>query len=47
MFRQLGIEPPKWHGLGPMLIKEKSLFLSGIRRNIVRLSGISRWLRKE
>lgn len=47
MLRQVGIDPPKWHDVGGILLEYRELFPSGVRRKLQRLSRISKWLRKE
>ncbi len=45
--RLAGIEPPKWHDVGPVLRREKSRFPGWFQNLIDRLASISRSLRKE
>ena len=45
--RLVGIEPPKWHDVGPVLKRERSRFPAGFRDYIDKLASISRSLRKE
>lgn len=47
MLRQVGIEPPKWHDVGPVLKEYRSRFPSQADRHVERLAEISAWLRKE
>ena len=47
MLRLVGIDPPKWHDVGPILKEQSELFPPWLRREIPRLMEISRWLRKE
>jgi HEPN domain-containing protein len=47
MLRQVGVEPPKWHDVGAMLIEQRDRFPEGIRGELERLAAISGWLRKE
>ena len=43
----VGIEPPKWHDVGPVLRKERSRFPNWFQEHIDELASISRSLRKE
>ncbi len=45
--RLVGIEPPKWHDVGPVLKRERSRFPADFELLIDRLASISRALRKE
>ncbi len=45
--RLVGIEPPKWHDVGPVLIEFSSRFPSFFKEAIPELAAISRWLRRE
>ena len=45
--RIVGVEPPKWHDVGPVLIREKSRFPKWFQDFIDELASISRSLRKE
>lgn len=47
MLRQAGIDPPKWHDVGPILADHEERFTPDVRGEIPRLRAISRWLRKE
>jgi len=47
MLRQVGIEPPKWHDVGPVLKEYRNRFPGPVDREIDRLAEISAWLRKE
>ena len=47
MLPAAGIDPPKWHDVGPILLEQASVFEPGIRERLPRLAEISRWLRKE
>lgn len=47
MLRQIGIDPPKWHDVGELLLKYKERFPSEIHDTLKELSEISRWLREE
>ncbi|MEM0053961.1 MAG: HEPN domain-containing protein [Nitrososphaeria archaeon] len=45
--RLVGIEPPKAHDVGPILLSEKERFPEWFREFIPEASGTSRWLRRE
>jgi len=45
--RLVGIEPPKWHDVGPVLIEYSDRFPKWFRNEIPQLAAISRWLRRE
>ncbi len=45
--RIIGVEPPKWHDVGPVLRREKERFPQWFQDNIPRLAYISRSLRRE
>ena len=47
MLRQVGIEPPKWHDVGQMLLEYGSRFPEAVGQQLERLAAISAWLRKE
>jgi uncharacterized protein len=47
MLRQVGIEPPHWHDVGPLLDEYRDRFPVAVRDQIPRLMEISAWLRKE
>jgi len=47
MLRHLGMDPPKWHDVGPVLADQEHLFSEGVRAEIPRLRKISKRLRKE
>lgn len=47
MLRQAGIEPPKWHDVGGLLLEHREKYPEGIRAELARLAEISKWLRKE
>lgn len=47
MLRWVGIDPPKWHDVGPILLDNAGLFAADIRADLPRLAGISLRLRKE
>ena len=45
--RLVGIEPPKWHDVGPILLKEGDRFPEWFRQKLEEIASISRWLRRE
>lgn len=47
MLRQAGVDPPKWHDVGPLLLEEARLFPEAIRSELPKLAEISKRLRKE
>jgi len=47
VLRLVGIEPPKWHDVGPTLRKEANRFPQWFRNLVPRLARISRKLRRE
>lgn len=47
VLRLVGIEPPKWLDVGPILVQNKDRFPPWFREKIPRLASISRKLRRE
>lgn len=47
MLREVGIDPPKWHDVGPILEEQAALFPDFVRAALPELARISKWLRKE
>ena len=47
MLRLVGVEPPKIHDVGGLLLEHKDKFPKTVARNLKRLSLISKVLRKE
>ncbi len=45
--RLYGIEPPKWHDVGPILVRFKNRFPHWFREIIPELATTSRWLGRE
>lgn len=45
--RLVGVEPPKWHDVGPILRREASRFPQWFREEIPWIARISRRLRRE
>lgn len=47
MLRQVGIDPPKWHDVGMIILEHSEKFPDEIRDSLEELSKISKWLRTE
>jgi HEPN domain-containing protein len=47
MLRQAGMEPPKCHDVGSLLLENSERFPGGVRPDLERLAAVSGWLRKE
>lgn len=47
MLRDVGIEPPKFHDVGGILLEHKNKFPFEIAREMKKVAGISKQLRKE
>lgn len=47
MLRQIGIEPPKWHDVGQLILEYRTRFPDEVASQAERLAEISAWLRKE
>ena len=47
ILRQVGVEPPKWHDVGPVLQEYRDRLPESVNVQTDRLAAISRWLRKE
>lgn len=47
MLRQVGVEPPKWHDVGSILLEYRARFPEAAVMHLERLAEISAWLRKE
>lgn len=47
MLRQIGIDPPKLHDVGMILIEHKEKFPDDVKNRLEDIAAISRWLRKE
>ncbi|MEM1986311.1 MAG: HEPN domain-containing protein [Nitrososphaeria archaeon] len=45
--RLVGVEPPKWHDVGPVLKREREKFPKWFQEKVDELASISRSLRKE
>ncbi len=47
VLRQVGIEPPKWHDVGDMLLEYANRLPPEVAGQAGRMAAISGWLRKE
>ncbi|MCX7901681.1 MAG: HEPN domain-containing protein [Burkholderiaceae bacterium] len=47
MLRHVGIDPPKWHDVGPILLEHAELFDEPLRAELPDLARISKRLRKD
>ncbi len=47
MLRQVGVEPPRWHDVGDILVEHAGRFPPEIQAQLADLRAISAWLRKE
>lgn len=47
MLRAIGVDPPKWHDVGPILLEQADAFDADVREALPQLATISAWLRKE
>jgi HEPN domain-containing protein len=47
MLREIGIEPPKWHDVGPLLVESRAKFPKEVAKQVKKLASISKRLRKE
>jgi hypothetical protein len=47
MLRAVGIEPPKWHDVGPILQAQRRRLPEFVRGEVDELARISAWLRDE
>jgi len=45
--RQVGLDPPKWHDVSPILLENRELFPEWMQNDMEKIGGISKWLRKE
>lgn len=46
MLRQVGIDPPKWHDVGSIILENSNLF-DIVHGELEAIARISKWLRKE
>lgn len=47
MLRAVGIEPPKFHDVGPLLVEHRAKFSGNVGERLARAAEISRRLRRE
>jgi HEPN domain-containing protein len=47
MLRQVGLEPPRWHDVGQVLVAHVTRFPEEVAADVHLLAAISSWLRKE
>jgi HEPN domain-containing protein len=47
MLRQVGVEPPKWHDVGAVIIEFAERLPEKVAGDVKELARISSWLRKE
>jgi HEPN domain-containing protein len=47
MLRHVGIDPPKWHDVGGILVEQRDLFPTVSDSQLAELARISKWLRAE
>jgi HEPN domain-containing protein len=47
MLRAVGVEPPKFHDVGGLLVEHGAKFLAAVRERLPRAAEISRRLRRE
>lgn len=47
ILRQVGVEPPKWHDVGDLIVTSEPRLPETVRPNVRRMAAISAWLRKE
>jgi HEPN domain-containing protein len=47
MLRLVGVEPPKQHDVGGLLVDHSSRFVEDVRQALPVLAATSKWLRKE
>jgi HEPN domain-containing protein len=47
MLRAVGVEPPKWHDVGPILQEQRGHLPDSVRGEVDELARISAWLRDE
>ena len=45
--RLVGVEPPKWHDVSPILLEQRKRFPRWFEERIEEISSTSRWLRRE
>jgi HEPN domain-containing protein len=47
LLRQVGIEPPKWHDVGQILVDNAARFPEDVRERLPGVAAVSKALRKE
>jgi len=47
MLRQVGIEPPRWHDVGGIILEYRHRFPASVEAQVEQLAAISKWLRRE
>jgi HEPN domain-containing protein len=47
MLRRAGIDPPKWHDVGSIILEHVARFPSGLHSDLAQAARISKILRKE
>jgi HEPN domain-containing protein len=47
MLRRVGIDPPKWHDVGGIILEHQERFSQDVRARLARCAEISKRLRKE
>lgn len=47
ILRHVGVEPPKQHDVGPLVVDYKDLLPEAVQGEVEDLARISKWLRKE
>jgi hypothetical protein len=47
ILRQIGVEPPKQHDVGYLLLEYKHLLPQEVQTIAEQIAGVSKWLRKE
>jgi len=45
--RLIGLDPPHWHDVGPLLVEHRTMFPEWFADLVPRLAEISHWLRRE
>lgn len=47
ILRYVGIDPPKWHDVGGIILEHADKFPEGLHKELEEIARISKWLRKE
>lgn len=47
MLRAVGVEPPKWHDVGSLVVEYREKFIDEVAQKVERIAQISKRLRKE